>query len=134
MRAVIGIFNSENQAVQAIETLKSSGINIDNIQLISKYSLLREDEASAALVDPNANIFSLDNNGLDVPLGEEMDATLARETFTTKLNTILFNTINDNDVQATIARAEEAGYVVVVETDSPGVFNKASEILKPSAL
>ncbi len=105
MKTIVGIFKSVSKAKEAIDTLKASGLDADNIQLISKYALLT-DEESSVYVDPNANIFNLDNNGLDVPLGEEVNAAFNGEMFTKKMQSILTNTSNSGDIKATIERTE----------------------------
>lgn len=128
MKAVIGIYNSELKARKAVEKLVDAGVNGDHIQLLSRYAWSYENAEPSTLVDPNANIFSLDHNGLDVPFTEESDSS-GNNIFRNKLNAILSNSATD-DISVTLNKAEEAGYVVVVESSSSEILNKASDILK----
>jgi hypothetical protein len=132
MKPVIGIFNSESKANEVIDTLKASGLDANAIKLISKNVLLRADDEPPGYVDPNANIFNQDHNGIDIPLGEE-NIVFDSVSFADKIQSILSGIMDSSQLQSTIQRAEEAGYVVVVEADSTEDFTKASGIVQDIA-
>ncbi|MEO7801167.1 MAG: hypothetical protein ABIR81_04170 [Ginsengibacter sp.] len=129
MKAIIGIYNSEIKAREAVAKLVETGVKGDYIQLLSKYAWANENGEPLVVVDPNANIFNLDHNGLDVPFAEDIDAADGN-IFKKKLTAILSNTALNADAAIMLERAEEAGYVVAVETDSSDVLDKASQVLR----
>ena len=130
MKAIIGIYNSELKARETIEKLVEAGVNGDYIQLLSKYAFSYENGEPSVVIDPNANIFALDHNGLDVPLTDDDDLTTGN-VFKNKVSRILSNTMDDDKTKM-LERVEEAGYVVAVESNSAEILNKASQILKVS--
>ncbi len=104
------------------------------IQTISKYSMMPDADDADVYVDPNANLFNQDHNGLDVPFTSEKYVELNKEdiSFTNKLQIIFANALEKGEVQNSLQMAEESGYVVVVDTDSAEDFTKASNILNAS--